>query len=39
MPAVYPVRTFAVKIEGDEVFVEWTPPEEAEESWGVTERD
>ncbi|MCS3919892.1 non-heme iron oxygenase ferredoxin subunit [Fervidibacter sacchari] len=39
MPAVYPVRTFAVKIEGDEVFVEWTPPEEAEESWGITERD
>ncbi len=37
MPAVYPVKTYAVKIEGDEVFVEWMPPE-AEEEWGIREK-
>lgn len=39
MPAVYPVRTFAVRIEGDEVFVEWTPAEEEGEEWGIREKD
>ncbi len=38
MPAVYPIRTFPVRVEGDEVFVEWTPAEEGE-TWGVQERE
>lgn len=36
MPAIYPVKTYPVKVEGDEVFVEWAPPvteEEEEEEW------
>ncbi|MCX7968828.1 MAG: non-heme iron oxygenase ferredoxin subunit [Armatimonadetes bacterium] len=39
MPAVYPVKTFAVKIEGDEVFVEWSNAEGEEERWGIHEKD
>lgn len=39
MPAVYPVKTYRVKIEGDEVFVEWTPTEVEEEVWGIHEKD
>lgn len=37
MPAVYPVKTYPIKIEGDEVFVEWTPPKAEEERRELTE--
>lgn len=39
MPATYPVQTFAIKVEGEEVFVEWTQTEETGEPRGATERE